>query len=125
MGVKIMAQRFVSNMSPSDFNVYEDWRSTRPNMHVVAEGDPPPGHVDFIRDIVCEHDGLTFDASRRRQLCSAVGPGSVTRIGHMLKRFRLQAYSNLYFRNGLRSQTWKFVPFVKKQQRTLTYIRER
>ena len=43
-------------------------------MHVEGAPDPPPDAEEYLRDVVCEHDGLgTNEAARRRISTEAYG----------------------------------------------------
>ena len=45
-----------------------DWRLARPKMHVEGASDPPPDAEEYLRDVVCEHDGLATNLATRRQI---------------------------------------------------------
>lgn len=45
-----------------------DWRLAKPKMHVEGAPDPPPDAEDYLRDVVCEHGGLTTNVTSRRRI---------------------------------------------------------
>ncbi|KAM5535206.1 hypothetical protein V8D89_011142 [Ganoderma adspersum] len=46
----------------------KDWRLARPKMHVEGSPDPPPDAEEYLRDVVCEHDGLATNGAARKRI---------------------------------------------------------
>lgn len=52
--------------------LFIDWRSAKPKMHNISEGDPPPDDPDYEGHVKCEHGGLALNNTSRRRISAEV-----------------------------------------------------
>ncbi|KAK0210866.1 hypothetical protein DFS33DRAFT_1252154 [Desarmillaria ectypa] len=57
----------------------KDWKSAKPKMHVVSEGDPSPEAPEYDKHVRCEHGGLALNTTSRTRI-SVEGMEILTRL---------------------------------------------
>lgn len=58
-------------------NTQEDWKLTKPRMHIASKSDPGPDAQDFYNHVYCEHGNLSPNIANRRKISVKVGSSSL------------------------------------------------